>query len=167
MSDAVELGIPSLRSGKKLTIPKSPSEDQMEIERKSSVRMTKPNSGLDEASRLKKVAEDFEAIFLFQVLKQMRNTIHKEEMFHGGVGEDTFTEMMDEELAKKIASRSITGISEMLFRQLSRQHGISSGEMGDLPLPDMSETAEKLQQLIMGGKVQGGSQYMGMSVSEF
>ena len=95
----------------------------------------------DDAARLRKVAKDFEAVFLSQVLKQMRGTIEKEEMFHGGLGEDFFTEMMDEELSKRIASRQSTGISEMLYRQLSRQYGIGSispggsGEPNGMPGP--------------------------------
>jgi flagellar protein FlgJ len=97
-----------------------------------------------DAARLMEAARDFEAVFLSQVLKQMRGTIEKEELFHGGMGEDFFTEMMDEELAKRIASRQSTGIAEMLYRQLSRQFGIENtpkvtgGEGNGLPGPTVA-----------------------------
>lgn len=97
----------------------------------------------DQAAQLRKVAEDFESVFLYQMLKQMRNSIHKEDMFHGGAGEDIFTEMLDEEFSKRMASRGSVGIADMLFRQLSRQYGI--GDSTDT-LPDLSGQAGALQQ---------------------
>jgi Rod binding domain-containing protein len=82
----------------------------------------------DDAARLRKAAKDFEAVFLYQVLKQMRNTINKEEMFHGGTGEDLFSDMMDEEIAKTMAGRGSTGIGEAIYRQLCRRYGIEEGK---------------------------------------
>ena len=82
----------------------------------------------DNAARLRKAAKDFEAVFLYQVLKQMRNTIHKEEMFHGGTGEDLFSDMMDEEIARTMASRGSSGIGEAIYQQLCRRYGIGEGK---------------------------------------
>ena len=89
-----------------------------------------PNA--QDAAALRKAAEDFEAVFLAQMLKQMRNTIHKEEMFHGGPGEDVFTELLDEQFAKKMAATNSVGIADVLFRQLSIQYGIA-GEASEMP----------------------------------
>ena len=150
MSDGTEWGIPLDRPSKQFMALKPSSRGPMGIERKPGGRVTAPGAGPDEATRLRKVAEDFEAVFLFQVLKQMRNTIHKEEMFHGGLGEEVFTEMMDEELAKKMAGRGVTGIAETIFRQLSRQYGISPTGTEAPPLPDLSGAAGKLQRLLRG-----------------
>lgn len=82
----------------------------------------------DGADELRKAAKEFEAVFMSQLLKQMRSTVHKEEMFHGGAGEDIFTEMLDEEFAKKMSVRG-TGIADMLYQQLSRQFGIEDSEI--------------------------------------
>ncbi len=154
MPDGTEWGMSLIRPSKQFMALKPSSRGPLGIERKPGGRVTVPGAGPDEATRLRKVAEDFEAVFLFQVLKQMRNTVHKEEMFNGGMGEEMFTEMMDEELAKKIASRGVTGIAETLFRQLSRQHGITSEETEAPPLPDLSGSAGKLQQLWRGVEAQ-------------
>ena len=105
----------------------------------------------DQAAQLRKVAEDFEAVFLYQMMKQMRNSIHKEDMFHGGAGEDIFTEMLDEEFSKRMASRGSVGIADMLFRQLSRQYGI--GEPADA-MPDLSGQAGALQQKLQSAQSQ-------------
>ena len=91
-------------------------------------RLVGADAGKDEAAQLRKAAIDFEAVFLYQILKQMRATVEKEKMFHGGLGEDIFSEMMDEEFSKKMAGQSTGGIAEMLLRQLGRQHGIRVSE---------------------------------------
>ena len=98
---------------------------------------------VDDADALRKAAKQFESVFMAQLLKQMRSTIHSEEMFHGGAGEDIFTEMLDEEFAKKMSERG-TGIADMLYRQLSRQFGIE--ETNETRLPDTTGTGDVLQQ---------------------
>ena len=134
--------------------PSAPAPVPVELESGGRVVDKGKATQADDAARLLKAAKDFEAVFLSQVLKQMRGTVKKEEMFHGGLGEDFFTEMMDEELSKRMASRQSTGIAEMLFRQLSRQYGIEStppsgaapggaGEQKGMPGP--TEAADKLR----------------------
>ena len=91
-------------------------------------------AGDEKAAQLWKAAQDFEAMFLSQVLKQMRGTVHKEKLFHGGQGEDIFTEMMDEEFAQQMAKGESTGIAGMLYKQLARQFGIE--ESGVAPNPE-------------------------------
>jgi|GEM_PF-2506577 Rod binding domain-containing protein len=108
----------------------------------------------DEVAELRKASKQFEAVFMFQILKQMRNTVHKEEMFHGGMGEDVFTGMMDEEMSKRMAGRGSAGIAEMMFQQLSRQHGIvdpNAGEGTDKKLPlDVTQSASDLMRRLQG-----------------
>ena len=82
----------------------------------------------DEAAELLKAAKAFEAVFLGQLLKGMRSTVSKEEMFHGGPGEDIFEGMLDDEFAKILSSRGETGIGEMLYRDLSRRFNIGQGD---------------------------------------
>jgi hypothetical protein len=78
----------------------------------------------DEAAQLRKVAKDFESIFMAQVLKGMRETVHKEDAFHGGPGEDLFEGLLDEEISKRIAGQGSLGIGELLYRDLSRRFHI-------------------------------------------
>jgi Rod binding domain-containing protein len=102
------------------------------LKRKSDVGSLKGKA--DDADELREAAKQFEAVFMSQLLKQMRSTVHKEEMFHGGAGEDIFTEMLDEEFAQKMSVRG-TGIADMLYLQLSRQFGIGETETDHLPSP--------------------------------
>jgi Rod binding domain-containing protein len=87
-------------------------------------RLGGPAQPGDEAAQLRKAAKDFESVFVAQVLKQMRETVHKEEMFHGGPGEDLFEGLLDEEISKRIAGQGSMGIGELLYRDLSRRFHI-------------------------------------------
>jgi Rod binding domain-containing protein len=88
----------------------------------------------DEAAQLRKAARDFESVFVAQVLKQMRETVHKEELFHGGPGEDLFEGLLDEEISKRIAGQGSMGVGELLYRDLSRRFriGQENGAKGPL-----------------------------------
>ena len=154
MSDAKGWGIQQAQPPERFFELKRPAAGPVQVQRKPGGRVVGAGGDADEAAQLRKVAEDFEAVFLYQILKQMRGTIHKEEMFHGGPGEDIFTEMMDEEFSKRMAGNGTTGVAEMLFRQLSRQYGIQEpGEPREAAaqrLPDMSEAAGALRRRLQG-----------------
>lgn len=68
--------------------------------------------------QLGKLAEDFEAVFLELVLKNMRNTVQKSELVDGGNGEEVFRSLLDTEYAKSMASQKHGGIAESIEKQL-------------------------------------------------
>ena len=71
--------------------------------------------------KLKDAARDFEAIFLDMLMKKMRETVHKNEMFHGGRGEEVFQEMMDSKVSERVARQGRGfGIAEAIYRDLAR-----------------------------------------------
>ncbi|MGA1196600.1 MAG: rod-binding protein [Candidatus Latescibacterota bacterium] len=115
-----------------MAIKKADDRAIQSLQRKSEIGSLKGK--VDGADELREAAKQFEAVFMSQLLKQMRSTVHKEEMFHGGAGEDIFTEMLDEKFAEKMSVRG-TGIADMLYRQLSRQFGIGETETDNLPMP--------------------------------
>lgn len=71
--------------------------------------------------RLKDACKDFEAIFMSTVLKAMRKTVQKSDLFGSDQGEEMFQDMMDSEVCKSAANTSPTGIADMLYKQLSNQ----------------------------------------------
>lgn len=71
--------------------------------------------------KLKEACQDFEAIFLSQILKSMRKTVSKTDLFGKGTDEETFQEMMDSELCRSVARTQSVGIADVLYRQLSAQ----------------------------------------------
>lgn len=78
-------------------------------------------AGLDERQqkRLKNACQDFEAMFLANMLKSMRKTVEKTNLFGSDSGEETFQEMMDNEVSKAAAKTSSMGIADLMYRQVT------------------------------------------------
>ncbi len=68
---------------------------------------------------LKQVAEQFEAIFINQILKQSRETKLADDLF-GSSATSTYEQILDSQTSEKIASHVNLGIAEALVRQFSR-----------------------------------------------
>ncbi len=65
---------------------------------------------------LQQVAERFEALFIQQILKQARSAKLADDLL-GGEAVDTYTSMLDQERAEKLASSVNLGIAEALVAQ--------------------------------------------------
>ena len=84
----------------------------------SSSPVKKP--GIDRGSDLYKACQDFEALFIKQMLDAMRKTVNKEDdMLNGGMSQDIFEGMLYDEYAKKMAETAQFGLSDMIYRQVS------------------------------------------------
>jgi len=71
------------------------------------------------ASALKKAAEEFEAVFINQLLKVMRETIEESGLTGEGCGKSIYTELFDQEISLSMARRGMLGISDMITRDLA------------------------------------------------
>ncbi len=69
-------------------------------------------------AKLKKACKDFEAIFTYEMLKSMRKSIEKCDLFHGGQAEEIYESMLDQELSENMAGKGSNSISEILYNQL-------------------------------------------------
>ena len=65
-----------------------------------------------ERAKIKKLSEDFEAIFLNLVLKAMRQSVQKSGLVDGGNAEDIYKSMLDSEYAKQMASQGAAGLAQ-------------------------------------------------------
>ena len=74
---------------------------------------------LDRNADLREAAEQFEAIFLNEFIKQARKAKLAEDIF-GSEAQDTYQDMMDRELSSQLAGRVNLGIAEALVRQLGQ-----------------------------------------------
>lgn len=77
----------------------------------------------DGSGELKKAVADFEALFINQMLKTMRETVSKDGLFHGGSGEEIYTALLDAELSKGMAASGGIGLGDMLLKDLSARGG--------------------------------------------
>ena len=72
-----------------------------------------------EKDQLMKVSREFESLFLNLMLKEMRATVPKFDPLHS-YAEETYQEMLDQELTKSMAQQKGVGLADMMYRQLSR-----------------------------------------------
>lgn len=66
----------------------------------------------------KKVAREFEAVFVGMMLKSMRDTVGKDELTGGGRGEEIFRSMLDQEYATACAASGGIGLAPLIEQQL-------------------------------------------------
>ena len=74
-----------------------------------------------EAVAAKKVAREFEALFVGMMLKSMRNTVGKEMPAGKGNGEETYRSLLDQEYAKTVAEHGGVGLARMIEQQLLKK----------------------------------------------
>lgn len=91
--------------------------------------------------QIKKLSEEFEAIFLEIVLKSMRSSVEKSGFIDGGNGEEIFETMLDSEYAKSLASQRSTGLAESIQEHLL---GLMS-ESENIPNPALHIGLKKYQ----------------------
>lgn len=80
--------------------------------------------------KLKKACDEFESVFTYEILKSMRRTVEKCDLFHGGQSEEIYESFLDQELAKSLAGGSSSSLSNLLYQQLKGDDlsGIRQGE---------------------------------------
>ena len=71
--------------------------------------------------KLKAACDNFEAIFIKQMLDSMKKTINRSDLNKPNMGEEIFDDMLYDEYAKKMSGTAGLGIGDMMFQQLSRQ----------------------------------------------
>ena len=68
----------------------------------------------EQIARTKAAAEDFEAVFLSEMMSHMFKGIKTDPMFGGGAGEDIFRGMLIQEYGRKMAGNHSIGIADQL-----------------------------------------------------
>ena len=79
---------------------------------------------------LQAVAEQFEALFIQQLLKQARSAKLADDILGSEAG-DTYIEMLDQERAKQLSAQMNLGIAEALVRQFSARVNSSPDGLRD------------------------------------
>lgn len=79
-----------------------------------------------EAKAVKKVAQEFEAIFIGMMMKSMRETVGKNEVISGGHGEEVFRSLLDQEYANTAAASGGTGLASMIEKELTRRNNTAA-----------------------------------------
>lgn len=92
-----------------------------------------PRSVVEQKEKLREAAKDFEAIFVRQLLKNMRSTLMDGGMFGDGTAGEIYSDMMENALAEKISETGSLGLGEQLYRRLVTR--IDSAEGAPIAVP--------------------------------
>jgi len=69
---------------------------------------------------LKKSCRDFEAIFIQSLFKAMRKTVPDSGIFEENNSSEMYKDMLDQEIATKIAQKQSIGLAEQMYRQMEK-----------------------------------------------
>lgn len=89
-----------------------------------------PNLGssldMTRRSAAKRAAEDFESVFVSQMMEPMFQGIKTDGMFGGGSGEQVFRSLMIQEVGKEIAAGGGIGIADAVYGEMLRMQGLET-----------------------------------------
>ncbi len=75
-----------------------------------------------EAAR--KAAQDFEGVFVAQMMEPMFQGLRTDGLFGGGNGEMIFRSLMIQEVGKEVAASGGIGIADNVYREMLRMQGL-------------------------------------------
>ena len=76
-------------------------------------------------AEVRRAAEEFEAVFISQMLAPMFEGLETDELFGGGPGEDIYRSILVEEYGKAIARSGGIGIADAVQREILRLQEVS------------------------------------------
>ncbi|WP_456388246.1 rod-binding protein [Desulfolithobacter sp.] len=79
-----------------------------------------PKETKNDPETLKKLCQDFEAIFIQYLLKSMRKTVPEGGLFDKDNAHDIYQDMLDSQLAAEMARTQSTGMADTMYRQMQR-----------------------------------------------
>jgi len=82
----------------------------------------KKTSGRGDPRKLKETAQQFEAIFIQQMFKEMRKTIPDDGLIKRGNADDIYTQLQDAEAAKEMARHGGIGLTDLMMQQLLKDN---------------------------------------------
>ena len=72
------------------------------------------------SDEVRRVAEEFEAVFIAQMMAPMFQGLETDELFGGGPGEDIYRSVLVEEYGKSIARAGGIGLSDAIQQEILR-----------------------------------------------
>lgn len=85
----------------------------------------KGEAAQDPSKAIRKTAEQFEAYFVQQMMKSMRESIDKSDLVESG-NMDMYQDLMDKEVSLSMAKRGGMGLANMLERQMRQAQDLST-----------------------------------------
>ncbi len=103
------------------------SRDEQAIERLKAQKLARTVGSQEQLEKkVRQVSEEFVSVFMNEVMKSMRATVHETKEFHGDNGEKFFQEMLDTEQSKQLAQGSGYGLTDLIYQSLMSQYRVST-----------------------------------------
>jgi murein DD-endopeptidase MepM/ murein hydrolase activator NlpD len=80
-------------------------------------------TALAERMSPKEVAQEFESLFLSQLLTIMQESVESEGLFEGGPGKEIYMGMMNQEMGRALAAGGGVGLSKLVEPYMSQKNG--------------------------------------------
>ena len=78
---------------------------------------------IDRNSRAYKAAQEFEAVFLSQMVQQMNIGLKSDGVFGGGFAEQTYRSLMYQEVGRQMAQTGGVGIADAVYQEIIKLQG--------------------------------------------
>jgi flagellar protein FlgJ len=78
-------------------------------------------SGRIDEKRLEKACQEFESIFIHQMMKTMRQTVPQTGFMGEGTERNIFQALFDEEMSKTIGKSGRLGLGKVIYNQMMRR----------------------------------------------
>jgi peptidoglycan hydrolase FlgJ len=96
-----------------------PKIDVAQLFSQATAQTPKAQKGRD-PEKLRETAQQFEAIFIQQMYKEMRNTIPDDGLIPKGNADDVYNQFQDLEAAKITAQQGGIGLADLMMQQLMK-----------------------------------------------
>jgi peptidoglycan hydrolase FlgJ len=103
----------------------------------------KGEAAQDPTKAIRKTSEQFEAYFIQQMMKTMRESIEKSDLVEGG-NMDTYQDLMDKEMSLEMVKRGGLGVANMMEKQMLRAQELSTQDALRLHAPKAEAKAMPL-----------------------
>lgn len=101
----------------------------MQLSQKSGTDIAKQLGNTKRLDKISEKAEEFEAIFIAEMMKPMFEGISTEAPFGGGQGEEIFRGMLLQEYGKSLASSGSIGIANAVKQELIRTQAQAAADI--------------------------------------
>lgn len=81
-------------------------------------------SGVTNRDEARRIAEEFEAMFLSQMLAPMFEALETDGLTGGGEAEKAFRPMLVEEYAKQMSAQGGIGLADQVYTEILRMQGL-------------------------------------------
>lgn len=93
---------------------------QTHVFSKDSNKSKNKESANTEEKKLRAACQEFESVFIQQMLKSMRKTVQRSDLIQQSAGRDVWESMLDEEYSKEMAKSGKFGLGEVLFNEFRK-----------------------------------------------